>query len=290
MNKEPLGGVLSDGLDPLGMNDFDWREFDKQVDMFFQNDPTLVDPSMTLFNAPDLCPNPATQNAAGYVPHTHPHAYNDAPALFLPTSSVSLPVPASPYTTTNYNAPSSHLSGNHVQISDPFVPSMPSTYSNFNAQPPPASVSTVTPDVLASTARVVLPVDTSKPETDIPVSLNSMSIPPSASLTLVSKAPALAPSTFENRRSGRPLVPSKRIEQLNMIGAKTAPSTSTRSENVVPGQCPEWVILAKKHFLEHDLGVEWISCVEGWLVVEEQLGFGTIPGFKVSSLIKRHLL
>jgi hypothetical protein len=127
------------------------------------------------------------------------------------------------------------------------------------------------------------------------VSLVSPSISPQVSdsspLALPSSDQALPELAAENRRSGRPLVPSKRTDQMNMIGSKKVSliSSSNKSENVPPGQRPEWVDIVKQRFLECDLGHEWASCIEGWLVVEEKLGFETISGCKVRSLTWRQL-
>ncbi|PPR05571.1 hypothetical protein CVT26_008740, partial [Gymnopilus dilepis] len=92
----------------------------------------------------------------------------------------------------------------------------------------------------------------------------------------------LGESSAENRRSSRAVIPSKRLEKMNEIGENTvSPSGSNQEkENLVPGQVPDWLSLAKGHLLDPKLGVEWTSCMESWLYVEEQLGYGTIPGCK----------
>lgn len=181
--------------------------------------------------------------------------HNDAPPHFLISSEspAQLSTPATPFTVTNCDAQQAALSVSAAGAA-------PSSESNTLAAPRGFAHTTPTP-------------------------VSNAPAPP-----LTNTSQVLAQSANENRRSGRPLVPSKRVDQMNMIGSEKASSISSigKSENVPPGQRPDWVDIVKKHLQECDLGHEWTTCVEGWLVLEEQLGFGTLPGSKVSSFSRRH--
>ena len=96
---------------------------------------------------------------------------------------------------------------------------------------------------------------------------------------------ALAPPA-DKRRSGRALVPSKRLEAMHKIGSnvpKGLPPTEhlPEKENSDPQAPPEWTRLAKEHLLTRDLGSEWQECVNSWLELEVRLGYGTMTGTKV---------
>jgi len=97
----------------------------------------------------------------------------------------------------------------------------------------------------------------------------------------------LGQSSAENRCSARPVVPSKRIDQMNEIGGKSTGSSNPSNiekENITSGEQPEWAALAKMHLLVSNLGTEWTACIESWLQVEEQLGYGMIVGSKVRKI------
>jgi hypothetical protein len=81
---------------------------------------------------------------------------------------------------------------------------------------------------------------------------------------------------------------------MNEIGGKSTGSSTTNlsnieKENMASGEQPEWAALAKMYLLVSNLGMEWTACVESWLQVEEQLGYGTIVGSKVRNKID-HLI
>jgi len=103
---------------------------------------------------------------------------------------------------------------------------------------------------------------------------------PSQSVTEALALPA------DKRRSGRPLVPSKRLEAMHEIGSnvpKGLPPTEQppEKENFDPQAPPEWTRLAKEHLVTRDLGSEWQECVNSWLELEARLGYGTMTGTKV---------
>lgn len=50
----------------------------------------------------------------------------------------------------------------------------------------------------------------------------------------------------------------------------------------MPTGPPVWITLAKGHLLSRDLGEDWRMCVDAWFALEEKLGFGDVPGTKVS--------
>jgi hypothetical protein len=110
---------------------------------------------------------------------------------------------------------------------------------------------------------------------------------------LSSALPPEIPSTTafsteaETWRSSRAIVPSKRSEQMNQIGSKNAPVPSVEKENVPPSLVPNWAIAAKKYLLGTDLGAEWAGCVQGWLELEETLGYGSVSGSKVCTYMFR---
>lgn len=101
--------------------------------------------------------------------------------------------------------------------------------------------------------------------------------------------PNALPLEIETRRSSRPVVPSKRVEQMNQIGSKNSTTvasvSSLKKENIPFGVPPAWAVAAKNHFLIRDLGSEWVTCVGEWFELEALLGYGSQPGTKVRSNI-----
>lgn len=87
-------------------------------------------------------------------------------------------------------------------------------------------------------------------------------------------------------RSGRSVVPSKRIEQNASIGdsaVRIAAVSVIRKpiESSDPSTPPSWVSEAKHHLELSDLGPAWKCCVDAWFALESQLKFGTIAKSKV---------
>jgi hypothetical protein len=94
-------------------------------------------------------------------------------------------------------------------------------------------------------------------------------------------------SEAETRRSARPIVPSKRCDQMNQIGSKntTVIFASIGKENIPCNSRPNWAIAAQDHLLGMELGAEWTACVHHWVELEEILGYGTIAGSRVRPFI-----
>jgi len=92
--------------------------------------------------------------------------------------------------------------------------------------------------------------------------------------------PAGNQPTEEVRRSGCPVVPSKRSEVVP-ITSKTTPTSQNEKENVPPGTPPDWAVQAKNHLLVRDMGEEWKKCVGVWSELEGKLGYGCLTGTKV---------
>jgi len=82
----------------------------------------------------------------------------------------------------------------------------------------------------------------------------------------------------EVRRSGRPVIPSKRCEVTPITSATPK---SNEKENIPPNTPPEWAVQAKNHLLIRDLSDEWNQCVEVWIDLEGKLGYGCQTGAKV---------
>lgn len=82
----------------------------------------------------------------------------------------------------------------------------------------------------------------------------------------------------DKRRSGRPVVPSKRLEAMQEIGSnvsKGLPLTEQLSDKEnLDLQEPEWTRLAREYLLTRDLGSDWQECVNAWLELEARLGYG----------------
>lgn len=313
------GRNFGDSQDPLGVNATNWDAFDQQVDPFFnlrysanflpyENTAPLEAHNLNsspLFNDmwafDNFDSNMATEYGIGHGNASFPSpSHNSTSSSNLASSSSqALPTQSStPLSTLAYThcdaqlVASSHIPTNHAQSPAAFV-----TPASSVLLPVPTRTNCNDLHIISSnesTSHAQIPsMDLSPaPGTPIRSEFNATSAVSFVFPTPVATSPAqessfdqpltqLAP---DNRRSGRPLVPSKRIDQMNMIGSKILSSipSADKSENVVPGQTPEWVSIAKKSLLDCDLGHEWRSCVEGWLVVEEQLDFGTMPGCKVS--------
>ena len=86
--------------------------------------------------------------------------------------------------------------------------------------------------------------------------------------------------------SGRAAVPLKHLKAMQEIGSnisKGLPPTQQLSEkeNFNLQEPPKWVRLAREYLLTCDLGSEWLECINTWLQLEAQLGYGTITGMKV---------
>jgi hypothetical protein len=60
---------------------------------------------------------------------------------------------------------------------------------------------------------------------------------------------------------------------MNRIGSKNASVILAEKENIPPSSPPEWAIATKYYLLGTDLGAEWRGCVEGWIELEEILGY-----------------
>jgi len=130
--------------------------------------------------------------------------------------------------------------------------------------------------------------------------LPSPTLPGTTTSGLPSLSPTVKPSPLQGatealpndkRRSGRALVPSKRLEAMHEIGSnvpKGLPPTEQppEKENFNPQTPPEWTTLAREHLLTRDLGSEWKECVNAWLELEARLGYGTIAGTKVCRSVR----
>ena len=80
-----------------------------------------------------------------------------------------------------------------------------------------------------------------------------------------------------SRHSGRMLVPSSRADKMNEIGSKD----TTNKENVVglvvdelTDGPPQWMQSALVHLTSCDLGLNWRTCVDVWVLLEEKLEYG----------------
>ena len=137
-----------------------------------------------------------------------------------------------------------------------------------------------------STATNINKGNTSTTVTETSCHLSSDTLPDSQA-TIANPSPpqpSALPLEIETRRSSRPVVPSKRVEQMNQIGSKNATTASVSSlekENIPFGIPPAWAVAAKNHFLIRDLGSEWVTCVGEWFELEALLGYGSQPGTKV---------
>ncbi len=52
-------------------------------------------------------------------------------------------------------------------------------------------------------------------------------------------------------------------------------------ENVTPDMPPAWAISAKNHLLGAELGAEWRVCIQGWIDLENMLGYGVVARARV---------
>jgi hypothetical protein len=80
-------------------------------------------------------------------------------------------------------------------------------------------------------------------------------------------------------RSGRMLVPSSRADKMNEIGSKD----TTNKENVVglvvdglTDGPPQWMQSALVHLTSRDLGLNWRTCVDAWVLLEGCSGKGKV--------------
>jgi len=73
------------------------------------------------------------------------------------------------------------------------------------------------------------------------------------------------------------------MQEIGSNFSKGLPPTEQLSEkeNFDPQEPPEWTRLAKEYLLTRDLGSEWLECVNAWLELEAQLGYGNTTGTKV---------
>jgi hypothetical protein len=113
-----------------------------------------------------------------------------------------------------------------------------------------------------------------------------------AHLKNIPPIPSTTPgSETETRRSARAAVPSKRSDQMNQIGSRNAPLSSALAgkENIAPNLPPDWAISAKNHLLGSELGAEWRACVQGWIDLENLLGYGAVAGARVCTLFPAFL-
>ncbi|KAF8867802.1 hypothetical protein BD779DRAFT_1685291 [Infundibulicybe gibba] len=80
-------------------------------------------------------------------------------------------------------------------------------------------------------------------------------------------------------RSGRPLMPSTRMEKLNEIGTDVGKeSRLPRPKDSAPTEPPEWMDEAKKYLSGLSLGEDWVSCIEAWVKLETALEYGAKQG------------
>jgi hypothetical protein len=78
---------------------------------------------------------------------------------------------------------------------------------------------------------------------------------------------------------------------MNQIGSKNIPVVSVEKENfppTTPSSPPDWAIAAKNDLLGTDLGAEWRECVQGWIELEEALGYGSITRSRVRTYYTIH--
>jgi hypothetical protein len=314
--KASEGTNFGDSQDPLGVNAINWDAFDQQLDPFFnlgynahilpnENTARNLD-SLPVFNDmwgfDDFDANMATEYDIGHGNASFPSCSHNSTSSSNLASSSSHPLPtqsSTPLSTLAHThcdaqlVASLHIPTNHAQSPAPFVTPDSSVLLPAPTRTNCNDLHIISSNESASHAQIPSMDVSPAPGTPIRSESNATSTVSFVFPTPVSTSPAQESTSFDqpltqlapdNRRSGRPLVPSKRIDQMNMIGSKTLSSipSADKSENVVPGQTPEWVSIAKKSLLDCDLGDEWRSCVEGWLVVEEQLDFGMMPGCKVS--------
>lgn len=145
------------------------------------------------------------------------------------------------------------------------------------------------PSSIGQVSLPVPPTDLATLSSTISPGRNAPMITPTSQSSPVPADPPLdsqAHQPVDKRRSGRSVIPSKRIVAMNEIGTnvlKGLPQneSAAEKENVDPKGHPEWVTLAVDHLLMRDLGSEWQDCVNAWLELELRLGYGAVTGSKV---------
>ena len=229
----------------------------------------------------------------------------------LPTSALA-PVNASPS-----NAPSpTVIPGNAPQHSIPapsnaspqptMAPISLATAPSGASSPPPAqntvipgnaSTAPVAPSIGSSPppaqntalyGAIVQPVHSSTENSTTPLSSlfsnSDSSLSPSVGNPETSTTSLSVPlNQADGHWSGRNPVPSKHHEQINKIDGKGGNKTTAHieKENTPPNTTPKWTITSHNHLLKSDLGKDWMACVQAWLELEQELGYGTQPGAKV---------